>query len=210
MMDKRYHSMQMVSIDYILNCMTNEKNYFGDVWETCVDDHKKRYNRVKLKNVLKKMEDLGYVKKYGHKSNVYYEKSYHQSIEDTIGFINNVLFAYESKIKTALKHLENKNIFVDISKNLASYKLNKFAKDDYESLLDGMSGMFELSSSILLNKERSDDDKLKKELANCFTQIKAFLDDTNQKLIEYKKTNEIILLQRDFANKIPKLGYLKL
>ena len=73
-----------------------------------------------------------------------------------------------------------------------------------------MSGLFELSSSILWAKERSDDDKLKKELANCFKQIKAFLDDTNQKLIRYKKTNEIILLQRDFANKIPKLGYLKI
>ena len=72
----------------------------------------------------------------------------------------------ESKINGALKKLENRNIFVDISKNLNSFKLNKFVKNDYESLLEGMSGMFELSSSILWTKENSDDSRLKKELTN--------------------------------------------
>jgi hypothetical protein len=190
--------------------MSEEKNYFGDVWEKCVDDHKKRYNRVKFRNVLQKMENLGYIKKHGHKNDAYYKKIPPQSFEDTIGFINNLIFTYESKINNALKKLENRNIFVDISKNLNSFKLNKFTKNDYESLLEGMSGMFELSSSILRIKENSGDGKLKKELANCFTQIKSFLNETNEKLIKFKKTNEIILLQRDFTSKIPKLGYLKL
>ena len=202
--------MQMISIDNILNCMSEEKNYFGDMWERCVDDHKKRYNRVKFRNALTKMENLGYIKKYGHKNDAYYEKIPTRSFEDIIGFTNNLIFTYESKINNALKKLENRNIFVDISKNLNSFKLNKFAKHDYELLLEGMSGMFELSSSILRIKENSGDGKLKKELANCFTQIKSFLDETNEKLIRFKKTNEIILLQRDFTSKIPKLGYLRL
>jgi len=202
--------MQMISIDNILNCMSEENNYFGDMWETCVDVHKKRYNRAKFRNALKKMEDLGYVKKHGHKNDAYYEKIPPRTFEDAIGFINNLIFTYESKINGALKKLENRNIFVDISKNLNSFKLNKFVKNDYESLLEGMSGMFELSSSILWTKENSDDSRLKKELTNCFTQIKSFLDEANEKLIRFKKTNEIILLQRDFSSKIPKLGYLKL
>jgi len=202
--------MQMISIDNILNCMSEEKNYFGDLWERCVDDHKKRYDRSKLKNALNKMECLGYIKKYGHKKDAYYEKIYYQSFEDEIGFINNLIFTYESKINMSLKKLENKNIFVDISKNLNSFKFNKFAKNDYELLLEGMSGMFELSSSILWTKENSQDPKLKRELANSFMQIKTFLDNANRKLINFKKTSEIILLQRDFATKIPKLGYLKL
>jgi len=190
--------------------MSEENNYFGDLWETCVDAHKKRYNRAKFRNALKKMEDLGYIKKHGHKNDAYYEKLSPQSFEDAIGFTNNLIFTYESKINSALKKLENRNIFVDISKNLYSFKLNKFVKNDYESLLEGMSGMFELSSSILWTKENSNDARLKKELTNCFTQIKSFLDETNEKLIKFKKTNEIILLQRDFTSKIPKLGYLKL
>jgi len=180
------------------------------MWETCVDVHKKRYNRAKFRNALKKMEDLGYVKKHGHKNDAYYEKIPPRTFEDAIGFINNLIFTYESKINGALKKLENRNIFVDISKNLNSFKLNKFVKNDYESLLEGMSGMFELSSSLLWTKENSDDSRLKKELTNCFTQIKSFLDEANEKLIRFKKTNEIILLQRDFSSKIPKLGYLKL
>jgi len=190
--------------------MSEEKNYFGDMWERCVDINKKRYNRVKFRNALEKMENLGYIKKYGHKNDAYYKKIPLQTFEDTIGFTNNLIFTYESKINNALKKLENRNIFVDISKNLNSFKLNKFTKNDYELLLEGMSGMFELSSSILRIKENSGDGKLKKELANCFTQIKLFLDETNEKLIRYKKTNEIILLQRDFTSKIPKLGYLRL
>lgn len=201
--------MQTISIDNVLNCMSEEKNYFGDMWERCVDDHKKRYNRARFRDALKKMEILGYVKKHGNKNDAYYERMPQQSFEDTIGFVNNLIFTYESKINHALKKLENRNIFVDISKNLNSFKLNKLAKNDYDLLLEGMSGMFELSSSILRTKENSDDGKLKKELANCFAQIKSFLDESNAKLTRFKKTNEIILLQRDFAGRIPKLGCLK-
>ncbi|EIJ66034.1 hypothetical protein BD31_I0212, partial [Candidatus Nitrosopumilus salaria BD31] len=140
--------------------MSKEKNYFGDMWETCVDAHKKRYNRSKFRTALEKMENLGYIKKHGHKNDAYYEKIHFQSFEDTIGSINNLIFTYESKINNALKKLENRNIFVDISKNLNSFKLNKFAKTDYESMLEGMSGMFELSSSILWTRDNSQDGKL--------------------------------------------------
>jgi hypothetical protein len=49
--------MQMISIDYILECMNDEKNYFGDIWEKCLNN-KKRFNRSKLKEILKKMEIL--------------------------------------------------------------------------------------------------------------------------------------------------------
>jgi len=201
--------MQVISIEYILRCMPNEKNYFDNIWKMCLNEDKKRYNRIKFSNTLKKMEELGHIKKHGHKSDVYYEKLHHITMEDNIGFINNMIFTYESKINKASKNLKNKKIFVDISKNLNSYKLNKFVKTDYEILLEGMSGMFELASSIIWTKEKSDDSKLKKELTDCFTQIKKFLEDANQKLLKDKKTNEIILLQRDFGNKIPKPGYLR-
>ncbi|MDH3203608.1 MAG: hypothetical protein OEL81_02885, partial [Nitrosopumilus sp.] len=98
------------------------------------------------------MEELGHIKKHGHKSDVYYEKLHHITMEDNIGFINNMIFTYESKINKASKNLKNKKIFVDISKNLNSYKLNKFVKTDFEILLEGMSGMFELASSIIWTK----------------------------------------------------------
>ena len=70
----------MISIDNILNCMSEEKNYFGDMWERCVDVNKKRYNRVKFRNALEKMENLGYVKKYGHKNDAYYKKTPLQTV----------------------------------------------------------------------------------------------------------------------------------
>ncbi|MCV0401631.1 MAG: hypothetical protein K5777_06615 [Nitrosopumilus sp.] len=200
--------MQMISIKYILECMNDGKNYFGDLWENCLND-KKRFNRTKLKEILKKMEVLGHIKKHGYKNDAYYVKHYHFSLEENLGFINNIIFTYESKINSALKKLENKKIFLDISKDLVSHKLNKYTKTDYESLLESMTGMFELASSIVWTKENTDDDELKKELKNCFKQINEFMDETNQKLLEGRKTNERILLQRDFSSKIPKAGYLK-
>ena len=198
----------MISINYILECINNEKNYFGDIWEVCLNENKKRFTRTKLKNILKKMEALGYLKKHGHKNDAYYVKNYHNSLEDNIGFINNLMFTYESKINIALKNIEYKKIFLDISKDLSSYKFSKYTKTDYESLLEGMSSMFELASSILLTKEESGDDKLKKELKKCFTQINKFMDETNQKLLNERNTSERVVLQRDFTNKIPKAGYL--
>ena len=201
--------MQIISIDYILECMNDEKNYFGDLWQTCLNN-KKRFNRTKLKEILKRMEVLGHIKKHGYKDDAYYVKYYHYSMEENIGFINNIIFTYESKINSTIKNLENKKIFVDISKGLISSKFNKYTKLDYELLLTSMSGMFELASSILWTKENSDDEKLKKELKNCFKQINEFMAEINQRLLQGRGTEERILLQRDFTSKIPKAGYLKI
>ncbi|QLH03181.1 hypothetical protein C5F47_06275 [Nitrosopumilus cobalaminigenes] len=201
--------MQTISINYILESMNDGKNYFGDMWETCLNNNK-RFNRTKLKEILKKMEELGHIKKHGYKNDAYYEKHYHYSLEENIGFVNNLIFTYESKINSALRKLESKKIFLDISKNLTSYKFSKYTKTDYESLLIAMTSMFELASSILWTKENSEDAELKKELKNCFKQINDFMDETNQKLLEGRKTQERILLQKDFSSKIPKAGYLKI
>ncbi len=199
--------MNTISIGYILECMNDEKNYFGDLWKTCLNN-KKRFNRTKLKEILKKMEVLGHIKKHGYKDDAYYVKYYHYSMEENIGFINNIMFTYESKINSTIKNLENRKIFVDISKGLISSKFNKYTKSDYELLLASMSGMFELASSILWTKENSEDIGLKKELMKCFKQINGFMDEMNQRLLEGRKTEERILLQRDFSNRIPKEGYL--
>ncbi len=201
--------MQIISIDYILECMNDEKNYFGDLWQTCLNN-KKRFNRTKLKEILKRMEVLGHIKKHGYKDDAYYVKYYHHSMEENIGFINNIIFTYESKINSTIKNLENKKIFVDISKGLLSSKFNKYTKSDYELLLTSMAGMFELASSILWTKENSDDEKLKKELKNCFKQINEFMAEINQRLLQGRGTEERILLQRDFTSKIPKAGHLKI
>ena len=201
--------MQTISIDYILECMNDERNYFGDLWKTCLND-KKRFNQSKLKEILKKMEVLGHIKKHGYKDNAYYEKYYHYSFEENIGFINNIIFTYESKINSVIKRLENKKIFLDISKDLNSYKFSKYTKLEYESLLTNMASMFELASSILWTRENSQDDQLKKEMTNCFKQINEFTEEINQRLLEGRKTQERILLQRDFTSKIPKAGHLKI
>ncbi len=189
--------------------MNDERNYFGDLWKICLND-KKRFNQSKLKEILKKMEVLGHIKKHGYKDNAYYEKYYHYSFEENIGFINNIIFTYESKINSAIKRLENKKIFLDISKDLNSYKFSKYTKLEYESLLTNMASMFELASSILWTRENSQDDQLKKEIANCFKQINEFTEGINQRLLEGRKTQERILLQRDFTSKIPKAGHLKI
>ena len=201
--------MQTISIGYVLECMNDERNYFVDIWKKCLNN-KKRFNRTKLKEILKRMEELGHIKKHGYKNDAYYEKHYHYSPEEHIGFINNLIFTYESKINSALKKLESKKIFSDISKDLTSRKFNKHTKEDYESMLAGMTSMFGLASSILWTKENSDDDGLKRELKNCFRQINEFMDETNQRLLEGRKTNERILLQQDFSSKIPKAGHLKI
>lgn len=199
----------MISINYILECMNDEKNYFGDLWKTCLNN-KKRFNRTKLKEILKKMELLGHIKKYGYKNDAYYEKYYHYSVEDHIGFINNAIFTFESRINSSIKNLESKKIFLDISIDLNSYKFSKYTKSEYESLLASMTSMFEIASSILWTRENSDDSELKKELSKCFKQINEFMDEINHRLLEGRKTQERILLQRDFSSRIPKEGYLKI
>lgn len=199
----------MISIEYILENMNDEKNYFADLWKTCLNN-KKRFTRSKLKEILKKMEAFGHIKKHGYKDDTYYVKYYHYSLEENMGFINNIIFTYESKINSAMKKLESKKIFLDISKDLSSHKFNKYTKTDYGLLLISMTSMFELASSILWTKENSEDKELKKELAKCFKQINEFMDEVNQKLLEGRKTQERIVLQREFTGKIPKAGYLKI
>ena len=201
--------MQMISINYVLECMPKEKNYFDDIWKECLNENKKRFVRTKLKDILNKMEVLGYIKKYGRKSDIFYEKNYHNSFEDHAGFINNLMFTYESKINAALRNIESRKIFLDVSKDLTSYKFSKYTKKDYESLLEGMLSMFELASSIALTKEESHDDKLKREMKKGFAQISEFMDEINQKMLSERKTIERILLQKDFSNRIPKAGHLK-
>ena len=201
--------MQMISIEYILECMNDEKNYLGDLWQICLNN-KKRFKKSKLKEILKKMEVLGHIKKHGYKDEAYYVKYYHYSLEEHIGFVNNLIFTYESKINSAIKNLENKKIFLDISKDLSSHKFSKYTKSDYESLLMSMTSMFELASSILWIKENSEDRELKKELAKCFKQINEFMKEINSKLLEGRKTQERIVLQREFTGKIPKVGHLKI
>ncbi|MCV0431879.1 hypothetical protein [Nitrosopumilus sp.] len=199
--------MQIISINYILESMNNEKNYFGDIWKTCLNN-KKRFNRSKLREILKKMEILGHIEKHGYKDEAFYVKHYHYSVEENIGFINNIIFTYESKIKSMVRKLENKKIFSYISKDLNSHKINKATKEDYELLIVTVTSMFELASSILWTKENSDDEELKKELKKCFKQISEFMDETSQMLLEGRKTNERVILQREITNKIPKTGHL--
>ena len=201
--------MQMISIEYILECMSDEKNYLGDLWQTCLNN-KKRFKKSKLKEILKKMEMLGHIKKHGYKDEAYYVKYYHYSLEEHIGFVNNNIFTYESKINSAIKNLESKKIFLDISKDLSSHKFSKYTKSDYESLLTSMASMFELASSILWTKENSEDRELKKELSKCFKQINGFMEEINRRLLEGRKTQERIVLQREFTGKIPKVGHLKI
>ncbi len=201
--------MQTISIEYILECMNDGKNYFGDLWQNCLNG-KKRFNRSKLKEILKKMELLGHIKKHGYKDDAYFVKHCHYSREENIGFVNNIIFTYESEISSSMRRLENKKIFLDISKDLSSHKFSKHAKSDYESLVASMTGMFEVASSILWTKENSDDKELKKELTDCFNQINEFMEEINHKLLEGRKTQERIILQREFTSKVPKAGYLKI
>lgn len=201
--------MQTISIEYILECMNDKNNYVGDLWQTCLNN-KKRFKKSKLKEILKKMEVLGHIKKHGYKDNAYYVKYYHYSLEEHIGFVNNNIFTYESKINSAIKNLKEKKIFLDISKDLSAYKFSKYTKTEYDSLLVNMTGMFELASSILWTKENSEDAGLKKELTKCFKQINEFMEEINLKLLEGRKTQERIVLQRDFTSRIPKAGYLKI
>ena len=70
--------------------------------------------------------------------------------------------------------------------------------------------MLELSSSLLLTIENTENIELKKELKSCFNQIKEFLDEANLKLMEFRGSNERIVLQRILNNKIPQPGCLKI
>jgi len=202
--------MNDISISAILNSMDGETAYLTDMWENCVDEKRKRYTRSKFSDALNKMEEFGYLKKHGYKSETSYTKSEFMDTSDHVGFINNVIFTNETKINKALKKLDSKKIFIDISKNLNAHKLNKYSIKDYDLFLEGTSSMLGLSSSILFTIKNSTDVELKKELKLCFNQIKEFLDETNEILMKYRGSNERILLQRILNNKIPEVGFLKI
>ena len=202
--------MNDISISAILNSMDGETAYLTDMWENCVDEKRKRYTRSKFSDALNKMEEFGYLKKHGYKSETSYTKLEFLDTSDHVGFINNVIFTNETKINKALKKLDSKKIFIDISKNLNAHKLNKYSIKDYDLFLEGTSSMLGLSSSILFTIKNSTDVELKKELKLCFNQIKEFLDETNEILMKYRGSNERILLQRILNNKIPEVGFLKI
>ncbi|MBT3329257.1 MAG: hypothetical protein HOE93_02800 [Nitrosopumilus sp.] len=202
--------MKDISISTILNSMNGETAYLTDMWENCVDEKRKRYTRSKFSDVLNKMEEFGYLKKHGYKSETSYTKLEFTDASDHIGFINNVIFTNETKINKALKKLDSRKIFIDISKNLNAYKFNKHSTKDYDLFLEGTSSMLGLSSSILFTIQNTANVELKKELKLCFKQIKEFLDETNEILMKFRGSNERIVLQRILNNKITEPGFLKI
>ena len=203
--------MKEISISLLLDSMADTGNYADDIWKTCLDEKRKRYKRKDINSSLKKLEILGFIKKNRiTNTDEYYDKLSYPNPEDYVGFVNNIMFSNESQIKKALKKLESKRVFEDISKDLNSYKLGSRGKIDYEKLLDAFSNLMELASAILLVKETSSNEKLKKSLKVCYNEIKETLDQTNDALLVGRKSNEIILIERRFAGRIPNKGYLKL
>jgi len=202
--------MKDISISAVLDSMNGDTAYMTDMWENCVDEKRKRYTRSKFSDALDIMENLGYLKKYGYKTESSYTKLKFIDTADHIGFINNVIFTNESKIKKALVKLDSRKIFIVISKDLNTHKLNKQAINDYQLFLDGTQSMLGLSSSILFTIENSSDSELKKELKSCLKQIKSYLDETNETLMKYRGSNERIVLQRIINNKTPEPGFLKI
>ena len=202
--------MKDIAINSILDSMNADSAYLTDMWETCLDEKRKRYARNKFSSVLDKMEKLGYLKKQGYKTEITYTKLQFQDTADHIGFINNIVFTNESSITKSLKKLDSKKIFIDISKDLNSQKLNKLILKDYDLLIDSITNMLELSSSIMLTIENTKNIELKKELKNNFKQIKEFLDESNEILMKFRGSNERIVLQRILNNRIPKPGCIKI
>ena len=202
--------MKDISINSILDSMNGETAYLTDMWEKCVDEKRKRYPRNKFSLVLKKMEELGYLKKQGYKTEITFTKIEFIDTADNVGFINDFIFTNESLITKSLKKLDSKKIFIEISKDLNSQKLNKLILNDYDLFIKGVTNMLELSSSLLLTIENTENIDLKKELKFCFKQIKEFLDESNETLMKFRGSNERIVLQRILNNKIPKPGCLKI
>jgi len=202
--------MKDISINSILNSMNADSAYLTDMWERCVDEKRKRYARNKFSSVLDKMEKLGYLKKQGYKTEITYTKLQFQDAADQIGFINDIIFTNESLIKKSLKKLDSKKIFIDISKDLNSQKFNQLISKDYDLFINSITNMLELSSSIMLTIENTDNTELKKELKHSFKEIKEFLDESNEILMKFRGSNERIVLQRILNNRIPKPGCLKI
>jgi len=202
--------MKDISILSILNSMNGETAYLTDMWENCVDEKRKRFSRSKFSIVLAKMEELGYLKKQGYKSEITYTQLNFIDTADHVGFINNLIFTNETIIKKTLRKLDSKKIFIDISKDLNAHKFNKYTVKDYDLFLKSVTSMFEISSSILLTIKNSNNTELKKELKSCLKQIKEFLDETNEILMKFRGSNERIVLQRILNNRIPEPGFLKI
>ena len=202
--------MKDIAINTILDSMNSDTAYLTDMWEKCVDEKRKRYPRNKFSSVLQKMEQLGYLKKQGYKTEITFTKIEFIDTADHVGFINDIIFTNESLINKSLKKLDSKKIFIEISKDLNSQKLNKLILKDYDLFIKGITNMLELSSSILLTIENTENVELKKELKLCFKQIKEFLDESNETLMKFRGSNERIVLQRILNNKIPKPGCLKI
>ena len=202
--------MNDISILSILNSMNGDTAYLTDMWENCVDEKRKRYSRSKFSAVLDKMEKLGYLKKQGYKSEITYTKLNFIDTADHVGFINDLIFTNETVIKKTLKKLDSKKIFIDISKDLNAHKFNKYAVKDYDLLLNSITSMLEISSSILLTVQNSDNSELKKELKSCFNQIREFLDEANETLMKFRGSNERIVLQRILNNRITETGFIKI
>ena len=202
--------MKDISINSILNSMNADSAYLTDMWERCVDEKRKRYARNKFSSVLDKMEKLGYLKKQGYKTEITYTKLQFQDTADHIGFINDIIFTNESLIKKSLKKLDSRKIFIDISKDLNSQKFNKLILKDYDLFINSITNMLELSSSIVLIIDNTDNAELKKELKSSFKEIKEFLDESNEILMKFRGSNERIVLQRILNNRIPKPGCLKI
>ena len=202
--------MKDISISSILNSMNGETAYLTDMWENCVDEKRKRYPRSKFSAVLDKMEELGYLKKQGYKSEITYTQLEFNDASDHIGFIYDLIFTNETIIKKALKKLDSKKIFIDISKDLNAHKFNKFAVKDYDLFLKSITSMLGISSSILFTIKNTDNSELKKELKQCLNQIKEFLDETNEILMKFRGSNERIVLQRILNNRITEPGFLKI
>ena len=202
--------MKDISISKILDSMNGNTAYMTDMWENCVDVKQKRYTRSKFSDALDMMEEFGYLKKHGYKSESSYTKLIFTDAADQIGFINNVIFTNETRINKALEKLDSKKIFIDISKDLTAHKFNKYALKDYDLFLKSVSSMLGLSSSILFILQNSSNSELKKELKSCLSEIKKFLDETNEILMQYRGSNERIVLQRILNNKIPEPGFFKI
>lgn len=202
--------MKDISINSILDSMNADTAYLTDMWERCVDEKRKRYARNKFSSVLEKMEKLGYLKKQGYKTEITYTKLQFQDTSDHMGFINDIIFTNESLIKKSLKKLDSKKIFIDISKDLNSQKFNQLILKDYDLFITSITNMVELSSSIMLTIENTDNIELKKELKSSFKEIKEFLDESNEILMKFRGSNERIVLQRILNNRIPKPGCIKI
>ena len=202
--------MKDISINSILDSMNGDTAYLTDMWERCIDEKRKRYARNKFSSVLDKMEKLGYLKKQGYKTEITYTKLQFQDTADHIGFINDIIFTNESLIKKSLKKLDSKKIFIDISKDLNSQKFNKLILKDYDLFINSITNMLELSSSIVLSIDNTENTELKKELKCSFKEIKEFLDESNEILMKFRGSNERIVLQRILNNRIPKPGCLKI